>query len=107
MPIFHKVESFLRGWIIGDFTPSLLRTQDFEICIVSHKKNEKSSPHYHTSSTEINVVLSGNLEVNGSVLRKHDIFIYERNEVSNVRFISDSELCVIRVPSKPDDKVII
>jgi len=107
MPIFNNLENYIGGWFIGDFDPSILRTKEFEICVVSHRRNETTRQHYHTSSTEINLVLSGKLEVNGRLLHKNDIFIYEKNEVSDVHFIADSELCVIRVPSAPNDKVLV
>lgn len=107
MPKFNKVDEFHRGWLIGDFLPSLVRVKDFEICVISHQKGEDTQPHYHTDSEEINVVISGRLRVGNAVLEKGDIFIYEKYEVSDVEFMEDSELVVIRMPSSPSDKVVV
>jgi hypothetical protein len=107
MPIFDNTENYDRGWLIGNFNPSLSRQVNFEICIANHSKDSKSQPHYHTRSTEYNIVLTGKVIVNDTECLKNDIFIYEMYEVSNVKFIEDTTLLIIRIPSAPDDKVII
>lgn len=107
MPKYHRLPDFTRGWFIGDFEPAIMRTKDFEISIISHVENEVSQQHLHTSSTEINVVVSGSLRVNGRVLNQGDIFVYEPYEVSDVQFLANSTLCVVRVPSAPNDKVLV
>lgn len=105
MPRFDDLNNYIRGWLIGDFEPSLLRIKDFEICITNHMAGELSQPHYHTDSEEINVVSSGEIEVNGKRLTKGGIFIYAALEISDVKFITDTALVVIRLPSSPFDKV--
>ena len=107
MPVFAKVADYHRGWLIGNFDPSLLREKSFEICLASHSVDEIAQAHYHTDSTEINVVLDGQLKVGKRLLEEGDIFIYERLEVSDVTFLSDVRLLVIRLPSQPHDKVIV
>ena len=103
---FHKLSDFHRGWIIGDFTPSIFRTSDFEVCVTHHQKDEPTVSHYHARSKEYNIVLEGEIWVSGKALKKGDIFVYEENENSNVRFSSDTSLLVVRVPSLPDDKFL-
>ena len=36
-----KLSDYTRGWIIGDFEPSILRTKDFEVAVFNHLKGEK------------------------------------------------------------------
>jgi hypothetical protein len=105
MPKFDDLENYVRGWLIGNFEPSIIKVKDFEICITQHLSGELSDPHYHTESIEINVVSSGEIEVNGRLLSKGGIFIYEAFEISDVKFITDTSLVVIRLPSSPFDKV--
>jgi hypothetical protein len=107
MPRFANISEYHRGWFIGDFEPSLERLKTFEACYTSHKRDETSDPHYHTSSTEINLVISGKLLVNGKLLEEGGIFIYDKNEVSDVQFVEDTKLLIIRIPSAPNDKVIV
>ena len=107
MPIFSNLDSFHRGWIIGDFEPSLIRTEAFEICCTHHQKGEVAEPHFHSMSEEINIVTSGRLQVNGKVLTKGEIFVYKAFEVCDVTFLEDTELLVVRIPSAPNDKVLV
>ena len=37
-----KLEDFIRGWFIGDFTPSIFRTQNFEVGVL-HVANNPST----------------------------------------------------------------
>lgn len=107
MPQFSSLNSYIGGWFLGNFEPSLLRIDSFEVCVVSHRKMEATTPHYHTQSEEINLILDGRLMVSGRVLEKNDIFVYSRFEISDVEFLEDSRLLVVRVPSAPNDKVLI
>lgn len=107
MPLFAKVADYHRGWLIGNFDPSLFKEKSFEICLATHSADEMPQAHYHTASTEVNVVLDGQVKVGKRLLREGDIFIYERLEVSDVTFLSDVRLLVIRLPSQPHDKVIV
>jgi mannose-6-phosphate isomerase-like protein (cupin superfamily) len=107
MPQFDNLNRFTRGWLVGDFTPSLFRSQDYEVAIMHHKKNEATTPHRHNFSTEYNIIVQGFVVVNGKKLKAGDIFVYEKKEISNVEFESDTILCVIRTPSLPSDKEVL
>ena len=41
-----------RGWFIGDFEPSVLKTKDFEVGVLVHPKGEKWPAHFHPVCTE-------------------------------------------------------
>ena len=36
-----KINDMWRGWFIGDFEPSVLKTKEFEVGVLTHKKGEK------------------------------------------------------------------
>lgn len=105
--IFNHLKNFFRGWIIGDFVPSLIQTDKFEIGILTHKKDEYWAPHYHKIATEYNVVLNGIVEINEQIFEKNDIFIIYPNEISIPKFLTDVEILVIKVPSIPNDKYLV
>jgi hypothetical protein len=48
--------------------------------------------------------VSGELIASGKHLKAGDMWIYEPNEVSNVEFLSDVDLIIVRWPSIPSDK---
>ena len=101
------VADFTRGWFIGDFQPSIIKTSEFEVAKLSHKKNEKWGFHYHSLATEINVLLKGSMTINGMDVSTNSIFICDKNQVACPIFNEDCDILCIKVPSKPDDKYII
>lgn len=103
---FHKITDFINGWFIGDFEPSLLRTANFEIAHHHYKKGVISTPHTHLVASEYNYIVCGKvyLPTEDRYLESGDMFIYEPKEVSNVEFLEDTDLIIIKVPSLPTDK---
>lgn len=100
----HKLEDFWRGWIIGNFEPSLLKTEAFEVGVLTHKKGEVWPKHYHKVGTEFNVLLEGKMIIQGQEINKHDVFVFEPNEVADPEFLEDCVVVCIKTPSLPGDK---
>jgi len=99
-----RIERFKNGWIIGDFEPSLLRTKDFEISVMHHKKGAYIPLHYHHLVEEMNVFVVGSMTCNGRLLVPGDIFIFEKDEVSDCDVHEDTTIVVVKVPSIIGDK---
>lgn len=102
-----KIKDTHRGWVIGNFEPSLLRTKDFEVGILKHPKGEKWPAHYHKIATEYNILISGSMRLCGYELVAGDTFILEPNEVADPIFHEDCTIICIKVPSDTKDKYII
>lgn len=102
-----KINDMFRGWVIGDFEPSLLRTKDFEVGILKHPKGEKWPAHYHKVATEYNILVSGSMKLCGIELVAGDTFILEPNEVADPTFHEDCTIVCIKVPSDTKDKYIL
>ena len=100
----QRLDEFRGGWIIGDFEPSLLRTKDFEISVMQHKKGAYIPLHYHHLVEEMNVFVSGSMLCNGVELVPGDIFIFEKDEVSDCIVHEDTVVVVVKVPSILGDK---
>lgn len=93
-----------RGWFIGNFFPSVLKTDLFEVGIMNHKKGEEWPKHFHAEATEYNVLLKGSMTVNGQLIKSGDIFILEKNEPCKPIFIENCTIVCVKVPSIPGDK---
>lgn len=100
----YKLNEMKRGWFIGDFCPSVLRTKEFEVAVLTHKKNENWPTHYHKLATEINLLLKGKMSINEININQGDIFVIEPNEVSSPFFHEDCEILCIKTPSVIGDK---
>jgi quercetin dioxygenase-like cupin family protein len=99
-----KITDYVRGWFIGDFNPSVLRTKDFEVGVLTHKKGEVWEAHYHKESIEYNVLISGKMTVQGKELNSGDLFVFQKGEIADPIFLEDCTLVVVKVPSIPSDK---
>lgn len=105
--ITANVKDFTKGWMIGDFEPSVLRTNCFEFARQFHPKGFVGQRHVHDQSTEYNYIASGRLLASGKELSKGDMFIYAPGEVSEVTFLEDTDTIIIRTPSIPTDKRLV
>lgn len=100
----RKLDEFHRGWFIGDFEPSLLRTKDFEIGILDHKKDEIWPSHIHYKADEYNVLIAGVMLINGKFVFPGEMFVIEKGEIATPVFVTDCKLVVVKVPSVIGDK---
>ena len=101
---FGNVNAFDRGWIVGNFEPSLCNAQDSDIGILRIKKGNISDGHHHKKHVEYNIIISGKVRVKNKILVDDDIFIYEPLDESHVQFLEDTVLLVIKNPSTKNDK---
>lgn len=102
--IKRNINDFWRGWFIGDFEPSLLKTKDFEVAVLTHTKGEHWPAHYHAVATEYNLLLSGRMIICGQTIEAGDIFVLEPNEVADPEFLEDCKVVCIKTPSVKGDK---
>lgn len=100
----YKLDKFTRGWIIGDFDPSLIRTKDFEVMIRHYKKGDSEAAHYHKVADEITVVVYGKCKINGKIFKKGDIIWHEPGGVGDFEVLEDTGNVCIKIPSVIGDK---
>ena len=93
-----------RGWFIGNFKPSVLKTKKFEVGYLKHFKNQKWPDHVHKKTTEYNLLVRGEMVINNRKIKKGEIFVINKGEVCRVKFLKNCELVVVKVPSNPLDK---
>lgn len=99
-----KLNDFERGWIIGNFSPSLYTSEDIEVGLLHLEKGHKGDGHYHKETTEYNFIVNGAALIEGRVLYSGECFVYEKGERSNVEYILDTDILCIRLPSLKGDK---
>lgn len=102
----YKLKKFTRGWIIGNFTPSIIKTRDFEIGVKYYKKGAKEKAHYHKVAEEITIVTSGSCKLNNKVFKKGDIVCVRPNEIVEFEAVNNCTNTVIKIPSAKGDKFI-
>ena len=105
MQIFDSTPYMKKGgWFVGNFEPTVFKTDQFEVSYKLHYKDEDWPKHHHKESTEINFLLHGKMLINDILIESGKIFVIEKNESVKPIFLEDCELIVIKTPSVANDK---
>lgn len=99
-----RIDEMERGWFVGDFEPSVLRTNAAEVGVKCYKAGDKEGSHHHKSATEVTLIISGHARMNGVDLVEGDIVRLEPGEVADFQAMSDVTTVVVKVPSVKGDK---
>jgi quercetin dioxygenase-like cupin family protein len=101
-----KLEDMVKGWFVGNFDPTLLKTNDVEVAVKEYKKGDYEEKHYHKIATEITVIVSGRVKMNGIEYSKGDIIVTEPNEATDFEALEDTVNTVVKYPGANDDKYL-
>lgn len=103
----YKLNDFIKGWFVGNFNPSLIKTNDVEIAFKRYKKGEGEAPHYHKIATEITVVCDGEIKMNDNIYKKDDVIVVKPGEVIKFDVLEDSSTIVVKYPGANNDKYVV
>ncbi len=102
-----RIEDYVGGWFVGNFSPTAYKTDQFEVSFKLHPKGQKWDIHYHDTVTEVNVVVRGNMILQGKELKTGDVFILEPYEIADPEFLEDTEIICVKTPSLNDKISVI
>lgn len=102
-----NLQDFKGGWFLGNFSPAVYKTVDFEVSVKYFNAGDSEKAHFQKVASEITVVIAGVISLNEKKFSANDIVIIEPNEVAEFVSISESILVCIKFPSIPSDKIII
>lgn len=102
-----NLEKMIRGWFVGNFEPSVLKTDKVEVGVKSYKAGDYEDKHFHKVATEITVIIYGEVEMNGIRYKENDIIIIEPNDVTDFRAITDCKNVVVKIPGVSNDKFLV
>lgn len=100
------LKKMTKGWFIGNFEPSLYKTNDVEVAVKKYKKGDYESKHFHKIATEFTVVLSGKVRMFKQEFEKDSIIKIEPNEATSFECLEDTITVVVKIPGANDDKYI-
>jgi hypothetical protein len=103
----YKLKDFTRGWIVGDFEPSIIRTKDAEFMVRYYKKGDAEAKHVHKKADEITVIISGRFKMNGKELLQGDIAHLSPGDPVDFECLEDGANAVFKAPSVMGDKYLI
>lgn len=101
---FFKYNNMVKGWFIGNITPTAFKTNDCEVAWKTYSAGEKHSAHYHKIATEITFFVYGKARLNDEIIEAGDIVVIEPNEITDFECFEDCGTVVVKVPGANNDK---
>lgn len=102
-----KMEDMVCGWFVGNFDPTVYRTNECEVALKRYGKGDVEKAHFHKIATEITVVVSGSVKMNGVVYQTGDIIVEEPGDITDFEALSDAVNIVVKCPGANDDKYVL
>lgn len=103
----QNLENMVKGWFVGDYIPSVLKTEAFEVAVKHYRAGDAEPKHVHKIATEITVIAKGRVEMNGQIFHEGDIITLEPHESSDFKVLEDTITVVVKTPSVVGDKYLI
>ena len=100
----HRLEDMIGGWFVGNFSPTAYTTNDVEVSYNQHPKGERWDTHYHEKVTEVNLLVRGEMILQGKKLIAGDIFTLNPYEIADPEFLEDCEIVCVKLPGITNDK---
>lgn len=101
-----NLELMKKGWFVGNFDPSVYKTENVEVSVKSFKKGEREEAHYHKIATEITVVVVGKVRMFSKTWGSGEIIIAEPGDKTDFEALIDSVLTVVKIPGVLNDKYL-
>jgi hypothetical protein len=95
------------GWFVGDFSPSCLRTPGVEVACKTYKAGDAERRHVHKIATELTLIVSGRVRMNGMEVEGGKIVMLAPGESSDFQALADTVTVVVKLPSVAGDKYFI
>ena len=102
----YELENMVKGWFIGNFEPTLYKTDDVEVGIKKYKAGDHESAHHHKIATEFTVVLNGEVEMGGQRYCEGNIIKVIPGVPIDFTAVTDVTTIVVKIPGASNDKYI-
>jgi len=102
-----KLSDMKGGWFVGNFEPSLIKTNDCEVAYKTYTKGTKEQAHYHKVATEITVITKGKVKMFDRVFEEGDIVIVEPGDITSFEALEDAGNVVVKYPGANKDKYLV
>lgn len=100
----QKINNMKNGWFIGNFEPSLFKTNDCEVAVKKYKQGDYEKEHYHKIATEYTVIISGQVRMFHRIFSEGDIIVVEPGDVTDFTALTNAVNVVVKVPGVNNDK---
>lgn len=105
MKLFN-LDDMVKGWFVGDFMPTVYKTENVEVGVKKYFAGAYEALHHHKVATEITVIVSGQVKMNGVIYEAGSILVISPNEATDFLALTDVVTTVVKLPGAKNDKYI-
>jgi len=102
----EDLNGMVGGWFVGNFSPSVLQSKNFEVAVKRYRAGDSEQMHCHRLATEITLIVSGEVRMNGGIYRADDIIVLDPGEWTDFTALTDVVNVVVKTPSLCGDKYL-
>ena len=102
----HNLKDFKRGWFVGDFEPSLVKSQNIEVAVQTYNAGARQPEHVHKIAREFTVIISGLVNISGIEYGVGDIVEISPGERAAFTALEPTITVVVKCPSVKNDKYL-
>jgi hypothetical protein len=100
----RRLNEMVGGWMVGAFEPTCYRTEACEVACKRYNAGSVEARHVHRVATEITLVVSGRVRMNGRMFTSGDIVILSPGDATDFTALEPTTTVIVKVPSVPGDK---
>jgi len=100
----YQLDTFTKGWFVGNFSPTLLATDAVEVAVKRYQPGESEGAHHHKVATELTLIVSGRARMNGEEIGPGEIIRIEPGEAADFTPLTEVTTVVVKLPCVRGDK---
>lgn len=101
-----RLSDFHNGWIVGNFSPSVLQTSELEVCIKHFAPGDLEAEHFQKTAIEVTFVIQGSCKISNEILNEGEGLIIQPGVPANFEALTNCTVVGIKWPSSPNDKML-
>lgn len=102
--IKHNLKDMVKGWFIGSFDPTVIKTDVCEVGVKNYKAGDYEEKHFHKIATEVTLIISGRIRMMDNEFGPGDIIVINPGEVTDFKALADVINVVVKIPGVANDK---
>ena len=100
----HRLDSFTKGWFVGNFSPTLIASDAVEVAVKNYKAGETENSHHHKVATELTAIINGRVKMSGEEFGAGEIIKIHTGQSTDFTALTDVTTVVVKMPCVSGDK---
>jgi mannose-6-phosphate isomerase-like protein (cupin superfamily) len=100
----HRLDSFTKGWFVGNFSPTLIASDAMEVAVKNYKAGESEGLHHHKVAVELTAIISGRVKMSGEEFGAGEIVKIHPGQSTDFIALTDATTVVVKTPCVSGDK---